>query len=1040
MKILLIVLFCAIPVCAQLPTPGTRHQIASLATSQGNFFDSQSFDPCIVVNPSDSSQLIMFFTGMAAPIQTGAQTIGRATASVSSPTVWTVSNGGLPVLEQILAGWENGGDGLRADSCFYNSADSKIWLYYTAHQSHIGLARSSDLGLTWVRDAANPVLSPTAPETWNSQFAVIKEGASTFHGIYSYRTAGAVLPAYRYASSSDGISWTKAGADMYNDGTRYHEYHQLIKIGSLYVLLYESGGDAVDWDIRVATSLSPNTGWTRYSINPFLPKSGTVGAFDRYHTATPNLIHIAGAWWLFYCGATDLDQPYGTNHWQMGVAEIGAITWFARTDGSNTNCSGVVDAADPGSGALPRACAFADVPTAVAASQCGDTIKANAAHSWDTAGITLPDKGCSAAIPITITSNAVLPARRSAGAADAALTPRFRTTGGGVAAAAFIAASGADGWVLDGLEITDNAGTDHVNMLVDFSHGSNDGMTMTRCYLHQKETGVNYQRSAAIAMQFEGVGLTYTRNYVEDFIGTTYTDSAPMNTEALQCGGCKSVLMEDNRIEVWYNALFLGGGDTGAQHTATLTGASTTSATYSNVTGVAIGQFHRFSVVGTATLSNAGGTCPGGIPTGNCPTLTRATGDAWVSADGNHNSNWGDSMMVVSVADPTKFGITRLMTLTGDNVFTTMAASSSVANIPNGAVTYEIYQTARVTNIAGSVVTYDPTGTTFGDSSSYGVNSLNHVPVSVAWNSGDEGRVTDITVRKNTFYVNPVFAALMITQGRSCPKGSFEIKNVERFTYEGNYVLGYPAVLAFTAANQNGSAPWITNDHITIRNNWIQYDTGFPDCARSAIIIADDAYLNTITPTSEVTIENNLILRSRSFLEMKNGNVWTIKHNTVLNDESTIPGSNSLIVNQTGVVPAMNFRDNIVHYVCNGMNCPIPPNTLAACWPGGTFLNNVIVDYPTPCGRAIVNTSVWGAGSGLSPIIDLSAGGNASIGFTNLAGGVYSLDPSSNYKNDATDGTDPGVNLVTLLTALGAGGQSTSISGRVTVSGKVVIN
>ena len=38
----------------------------------------------------------------------------------------------------------------------------------------------------------------------------------------------------------------------------------------------------------------------------------------------------------------------------------------------------------------------------------------------------------------------------------------------------------------------------------------------------------------------------------------------------------------------------------------------------------------------------------------------------------------------------------------------------------------------------------------------------------------------------------------------------------------------------------------------------------------------------------------------------------------------------------------------------------------------------------------------------------------AAVGFTDHAGGDYSLAPSSDYKNDASDGTDPGVIWATL--------------------------
>src|ERR1035441_49029 len=75
-----------------------RTQIAALNTGQRNFFDSQTYDPLVLMNPTDPARLIMFFSGMAAPVQLGVQSIGRATANVSDPTTWAVSNSGNPVL------------------------------------------------------------------------------------------------------------------------------------------------------------------------------------------------------------------------------------------------------------------------------------------------------------------------------------------------------------------------------------------------------------------------------------------------------------------------------------------------------------------------------------------------------------------------------------------------------------------------------------------------------------------------------------------------------------------------------------------------------------------------------------------------------------------------------------------------------------------------------------------------------------------------------------------------------------------------------
>jgi len=48
--------------------------------------------------------------------------------------------------------------------------------------------------------------------------------------------------------------------------------------------------------------------------------------------------------------------------------------WYVRTDGHDTKCSGLVDAADPGTGDIPRACAFTTIQYAIDAATAGDTV------------------------------------------------------------------------------------------------------------------------------------------------------------------------------------------------------------------------------------------------------------------------------------------------------------------------------------------------------------------------------------------------------------------------------------------------------------------------------------------------------------------------------------------------------------------------------------------------------------------------------------------------------------------------------------------
>ncbi|HEY6804940.1 MAG TPA: hypothetical protein VI306_15300 [Pyrinomonadaceae bacterium] len=662
-----------------------------------------------------------------------------------------------------------------------------------------------------------------------------------------------------------------------------------------------------------------------------------------------------------------------------------------------------------------------DLQDAIDNAEPGDVIEVEAGADFDGTFV-LPEHsilgvGDGDYITIRSANHLSLPAGRVS-ASDAVNMPRIRTVSS-IGEPAFLGATNANYWKLDGLEITDDAGSNTVNALMSFGSDVSgiNHFIVTRCYIHQKETGTTYTRSAVRAMIFNGDYLSYTRCCIE-IIGYPYGGSTePHNSEALLVGSGSNIVFEENDSTVWYNHIFLGGGDTPPTHTATLSSASTTSATFSNVTGLEVGAFVRFSVIGTATLSNAGGT----------PTLTRLTGAPWVAADGNQNGNWGDSCLITSQADPSKTGITRLMSLTGDDVFTTAAAISSVAAIPNGTVDFTIYQTAKVTAIAGNVVTYDPDGTTAGID--YNTNALNKVPASAAWCSGDEGTITDVSIKRNTLHNDPVFADYLHGIGRGCPKGVIEVKNCNRLVFEGNQITGYPAVLAFTAANQYGSAPWIRVDQVEIRSNWFRPDEGFDHCARAVIAVTDDAYLNTITPTALVTIENNLATSGvRSFLDVKNGGVWNVRHNTTINDQSSDIGSNAL-VNGTEGVAEFNFHDNIGGVVCYGfIGYP-------SSFPVRSILNNVLVDADVGCSGGI-DENTYGTGSALTPIptaFDL---------FTDSENGIYSLADESPYKGQGTDSKDPGVDWLELLAALNPEdgiGLSNKIIGSVILQGNISI-
>ncbi len=310
-------------------------------TTAASWWAAQYTDPFILQNPWNGAEVLHYISGMALPTATGELKIGLFTGLPSDPYTW--ADQGV-VLDKGASGqWDDGH--VRLGSVVFNHETNELWLYYTGISGgtgQIGLAISTQAqnGRVWTKFAGNPIVTPTGngrnDGTYVSEFAVLKESASTWTGIYAYRNGGTILPGYRYATSSDGQTWTKAGSgDILTTTPLYAEMHQLMApIGSRYWLLYETGNDTVSFTLNLAyRDGDPRGTFTAYAGNPILVASGTPGAFDRYHVATGHLTSIftEGWWELFYQGAGDHDQPYGTNHWGGGVAQMFPVSLAWRS-------------------------------------------------------------------------------------------------------------------------------------------------------------------------------------------------------------------------------------------------------------------------------------------------------------------------------------------------------------------------------------------------------------------------------------------------------------------------------------------------------------------------------------------------------------------------------------------------------------------------------------------------------------------------------------------------------------------------------------
>ena len=282
-----------------------------------------------MVDPLNSSRLLMFYGGMAAPPGTSPMKIGRATASTADPFTWTkyASN---PVYD--------GGSSISVDSAVLFG--STIYLYYTdpinTNGSSVKLATSTDGGFTFspVGTAISPAGQGCTDGHTVSAGSVIRDDNGTWHMFYSYRSVDrGVLPGVRHATSADGITWAKDGCwDVLSRGaagapdSTYIEWHQVIKIGSTYVMTYDAYNGSY-YSCNMATTDNLSAGWwTKSSANPTFPPTFHTGDFDQNHVGGCAFFQAGSTWYMLYSGtgAGQGGNTYNFGDWPMGIATLPA--------------------------------------------------------------------------------------------------------------------------------------------------------------------------------------------------------------------------------------------------------------------------------------------------------------------------------------------------------------------------------------------------------------------------------------------------------------------------------------------------------------------------------------------------------------------------------------------------------------------------------------------------------------------------------------------------------------------------------------------
>lgn len=310
----------------------------------------QLLDPVPLIDPQDPTKILLFFGGGGPGINGINLSIGRATASIASDLTnsasWT-EYAGNPVI-----GIGPGVCGRRVDSVIVINANL-LWLYSTnCDTNDISLFTSTDNGFTWTLDPASPVLTPTGQGrndgTVVSQGSVFRDGLTTWTMIYSYRTSTVILPGFRYATSSDGKTWTKGGAgDILSNGPNgssdvtLMEDHQIFKIGSTYLMFYDACVPGLCLESG-AYSSSLTSGWQKFGANPIFQGSKVAGSFDKFHSTTAGVFQAGSVWYMLYTGNGNVQEPYGNGNWAMGIAvlsgsPIDLVTGGVKDSTANAN-------------------------------------------------------------------------------------------------------------------------------------------------------------------------------------------------------------------------------------------------------------------------------------------------------------------------------------------------------------------------------------------------------------------------------------------------------------------------------------------------------------------------------------------------------------------------------------------------------------------------------------------------------------------------------------------------------------------------------
>ncbi len=186
-------------------------------------------------------------------------------------------------------------------------------------------------GGQWVKYSGNPVLVPTAGG-WDNDYVVsprVLFNGTNYRMWYDGGSAG--VAAIGYATSTDGLTWSKYPSPVLSPGAQGAWDSGSVTVGSIIwngtvFLMWYGGSNTTNSGgaIGLATS-KDGISWVKYSGNPVLER-GLSGP-DQSYMASPYVIKLTTQYWMWYTGRnTTYPEPNSVAR-ILAATSYDGITW-----------------------------------------------------------------------------------------------------------------------------------------------------------------------------------------------------------------------------------------------------------------------------------------------------------------------------------------------------------------------------------------------------------------------------------------------------------------------------------------------------------------------------------------------------------------------------------------------------------------------------------------------------------------------------------------------------------------------------------------